>query len=58
MKIIKLAKAKEQKSSAKVTKLEDGGYIISVAVDNDGYMECDSIMIPSGVKINLDDLKA
>lgn len=54
MRIIKLAKKK--KSSATITELEDGGYFVSVAVENEGYMECDSIFIPSDVEIDVSSL--
>ena len=56
MRIIRIAE--QPKSSASITKCNDGGYIISIAIENDGVLECDSIMIPKDVKLNLNDLKA
>ena len=50
MKIIRLAK--KPKPSVKITSLQDGGYIISLSVENDGFMECDALIIPSGTEID------
>ena len=55
MRIIRLAK--QPKASAKITSTKDGGYIISLSVENEGFTECDSLMIPSGTTIDFSNLK-